>query len=179
MIDAIDSYFQILEKGILQANPNRKVIGVMDAMDWPPKNVQLEAFYLLLLGARGVSNKGFWSAANPTYVHSLQWTWIVAGSDLTQGKIGRSRGDRYRTNMIMRDELVVATQSAWWAEKLKYSVVGNTPSGVALQSTELNPSEFIWWTPYTFLNRIDRESGLIYGAASVQITDMESALVQT
>lgn len=179
MIDAIDSYFQAIESGILAANPARKVVGVMDAMDWPPKNVVLEAFYLLVLGARGISSKSFWSTANPVYVHTLQWTWIIAGSDLTQGKIGRSRGDRYRTNIMMRDELVVATQSAWWTEKLKYSVVGNTPSGIALQAAESNPKEFIWWTPYTFLNRQDREAGLIYGAATIQITDMESALVQT
>lgn len=179
MIDVVDSYFEFLSAGIAAANPNRKVIGVMDAMDWPPKNVVLEAFYLLVMGARGITGKGFWSSANPTYVHTLQWTWIIAGSDLTQGKIGRSRGDRYRTNMTMRDELVVATQSAWWTEKQQWSVVGNTPSGVALKAQSLSPKEFVWWTPFTFLNRQDKESGLIYGAASVQITDMESALVQS
>ena len=179
MIDAIDSYFQNMEKGLALANPSRKVVGIMDAMDWPPKNVQLEAFYLLILGARGISSKGFWSSANPTYVHTVQWTWIIAGSDLTQGTIGRSRGDRYRTNMIMRDELVTATQAAWWTEKLSWSVQGNTPTGLALQSQELSPSEFIWWSPLTFLNRQDKESGVIYGAATVQITDMESALVQS
>jgi hypothetical protein len=168
-----------MEKGILQTNPSRKVIGVIDAMDWPPKNVVLEAFYLLLLGARGLSTKSMWSSANPTYVHTLQWTWIIAGSDLTKGTIGRSRGDRYRKNMVMRDELVVATQTAWWTEKLNWTLVGNTPSGVALKSTSTDPKEFIWWTPFTFLNRMDREAGLVYGAATVQVTDMESALVQS
>jgi hypothetical protein len=178
VLDAIDSYFQIIEAGILKANPNRKVIGVMDAMDWPPKQIQLESFYLLVLGSRGVTSKSFWSSANPTLVHTLQWTWIVAGSDLTSGKIGRSRGDRYRTNMIMRDELIVATQGTWWTEKLNWSVTGNTPSGIALQSVELNPPEFLWWTPLVFLNRQDREAGVIYGAATVQVTDIETAMVQ-
>jgi hypothetical protein len=178
VIDAIDSYFAAMEAGIAIANPNRKVIGVMDAMDWPPKNVTLEAFYLLVLGARGLNSKAMWSSAEPTFVHTLQWTWVIAGSDLTQGKIGRSRGDRYRTNITMRDELVVATQKAWWAEKLQFSVQGNTPSGVALQATPMDTPEWIWWTPLTFLNRQDRESGVIYGAAQVQVTDIESALVQ-
>ena len=167
-----------MSAGILAINSARKIVGIMDAMDWPPKNVQNEAFYLLLLGARGITTKGFWSSAQPTLVHTVQWTWIVAGSDLTQGKIGRSRGDRYRTNMKMRDELITSTRGAWWTEKLMWSVVGNTPSGVALKSNELNPTEFIWFTPFVFLNRQDREAGLIYGAASVQITDMESALIQ-
>jgi len=178
VIDAIDSYFEFMEAGIIAVNANRKVIGIMDAMDWPPKTVQLESFYLLVLGARGLTGKSAWSSAIPTYVHTLQWTWIIAGSDLTQGKIGRSRGDRYRTNITMRDELVVATQSAWWTQKLQWTIRGNTPSGVVLSSTPLSPSEFLWWGPLTFLNKQDRESGTIFGAATVQITDMESALVQ-
>jgi hypothetical protein len=178
VIDAIDSYFKNIEVGLNLANPNRKVIGLMDAMDWPPKTLQLESFYLLILGARGITHKGFWSPAVPTFVHTVQWTWVVAGSDLTQGKIGRSRGDRYRTNMTMRDELIIATQGAWWTEKLQWSVQGNTPAGVALKSAELNPVEWLWWTPLVFMNRQDRESGVIYGAATVQITDMESAFVQ-
>lgn len=172
MLDAIDSYFSYIVGNLSTINPNRKVIGVADAMDWPPKNVVLEAFYLLVLGSRGITGKSFWSSAVPTQVHTLQWTWILAGSDLTQGKIGRSRGDRYRTNMLMRDELIASTQGQWWTQKLQYSVVGNTPSGLVLKSTPIFPVENVWWSPLTFLNRIDRTSGLIYGAASVQVTDM-------
>jgi hypothetical protein len=178
VVDAIDSYFQAIEAGILAANANRKVIGIMDGMDWPPKTIQMEAFYLLVLGSRGISSKSFWSSANPVLVHTLQWTWVIAGSDLTSGKIGRSRGDRYRTNMQMRDELIVATQAVWWTQKYEWSITGNTPSGIALQNTPLNPPEFVWWTPLVFLNRQDREAGVIYGAATVQVTDIESAMVQ-
>lgn len=178
MHDAIDSYFQIMESGIFAANPNRRVIGLIDAMDWPPKNVVLEAFYLMVIGARGITGKSMWSPTNPTFVHTLQWTWIIAGSDLTSGTIGRSRGDRYRTNMSMRDELVMATRASWWTQKLVWSTTGNTPSGIALQSQSLNPPEYLWWTPLVFLNRQDRESGLIYGAATVQVTDMESSLIE-
>lgn len=178
MHDGIDSYFEFIEKGILVANPNRKVAGIVDAMDWPPKNIQLEAFYLMLLGSRGMTGKSFASSSQPVLVHTLQWVWIIAGSDLTQGKIGRSRGDRYRTNMTMREELLVATQAAWWTEKKTWSVVGNTPSGIGLQSVSRDPIENIWWTPLVFLNRLDRESGLIYGAATVQVTDILSALIQ-
>lgn len=172
MIDCVDSYFQIMAQNIQLVNPARKVIGVSDAMDWPPKNVILEAFYLLVIGQRGLTSKSMWSSAVPTYVHELQWVWIIAGSDLTAGKVGRSRGDRYRTNMIMRDELVAATQSAWWTEKLQWSVTGSTPSGLALQSQSLNPKDYVWWTPLVFLNRLDKESGVVYGSATVQVTDI-------
>jgi len=172
MIDAIDSYFKFMEAGIATANPNRKVIGISDAMDWPPKQIVLEAFYLLVIGERPLTGKSFWSSAVPTVVHTLQWTWVIAGTDLTQQKVGRSRGDRYRTNLLMRDELIAATQSQWWTEKKQWSVQGNTPSGLVLSSNSLNPTEQVWFTPLTFLNRQDRESGTVYGAATVQVTDM-------
>jgi hypothetical protein len=176
VLAAIDSYFEFIQQGILLANPNRKVIGISDAMDWPPKTLQMESFYLLVLGERGLNGKSFWSSAIPVVVHTLQWTWVIAGSDLTTGTVGRNRGDRYRTNIKMREELLKATQSAWWTEKFDYSVVGNTPSGLALQPTPKSPVENIWWSPLTFLNRQDREAGLVYGAATVQVTDMTTEL---
>lgn len=172
MLAAIDSYFEQIVAGLKSVAPDRKVIGVADAMDWPPKEVVMEAFYLLVLGQRSMTGKSFWSSAIPVVVHTLQWTWMIAGSDLTKGKVGRSRGDRYRTNIQMREELLKATLQAWSTEKKNWSVVGSTPSGLALQSASMSPKEFLWWTPLTFMNRVDRDSGLIYGAATVQVTDM-------
>jgi hypothetical protein len=172
MLNGIDTYWEyVSDRMTTVVNPDRQMIGVMDAMDWPPKNVVPEAFYLLVLGERPVTNKSFWSPTITTVVHTVQWTWLIIGTDLTQGKVGRSRGDRYRTNMIMRDELTHATYP-WYAQKNEYSVVGNTPSGLALKATPVEPTEDIWWTPLTFLNRIDRDTGVVYGAATVQITDM-------
>ena len=173
MLDAVDSYFQYVAERMATINPDRQMVGVVDAMDWPPKNVDLilSGFYLMTLGQRPLTSKSFWSAAIPVVSHTLQWTWIIAGSDLTSGRVGRSRGDRYRTNMTMREELLKATYP-WWTEKKEWSVVGNTPSGLALDSESLSPVEFVWWTPPTFLNRMDREAGVIYGAATVQLVEM-------
>lgn len=172
MQDAIDTYFEYVSNRMATiVNPSRQMVAIQDAADWPPKNVVLEAFYLLYLGARPITGKSFWSPTITTVVHSVQWTWIIAGSDLTQGKVGRSRGDRYRTNMKMRDELTHATYP-WFAQKNTYSVLGSTPTGLALEATPVSPTEDIWWTSLVFLNRVDRESGVVYGAASTQITDM-------
>jgi len=147
----------------------------MDAADWPPKQIVMEAFYLLTLGEKPIVGKSFWSAASPVVVHTLQWTWLIQGSDLTSGKIGRNRGDRYRTNMTMREELLKATYP-WFTQKQTWTVQGNTPSGIALQGTPVVPSESIWWNQPTFLNRIDRESGLVYGTATLQLTDMTETI---
>jgi hypothetical protein len=147
------------------------MVGIVDAMDWPPNSVKLESFYLLVLGQKPVIGKSFWSAAIPVVVHTLQWTWMIVGSDLVSGKVGRSRGDRYRTNLTMRQELLKATYP-WFCQKQSWAVQGNTPSGLALQGTPVVPSEYVWWSPLTFLNRLDKDSGVVYGAATVQLTDM-------
>ncbi len=172
MLECIDTYFEYVSGRMATINPDRKVVGVMDAMDWPPKNVLLEGFYLLVIGQRPMIGKQFWSAAITTLSHTVQWTWLITGSDLTQGKVGRSRGDRYRTNMTMREELIKATYP-WFATKEEWTVLGATPSGLALQGTPLTPTEDFWWGPPTFLNRIDRTSGVVYGAATVQLVSME------
>lgn len=176
MLDVVDSYFEYVAGRMVTINPIRQMVGVSDAMDWPVKNVVLEAFYLLVLGQRAAGSKAFWSPTVSVFTHALQWTWIIAGTDLTQGKVGRSRGDRYRTNMTMREELVNATYP-WFAQKQTWAVIGSTPAGLALQGTPVVPSEQIWWTPPTFQNRVDEKSGLIYGSATVQVTAMEPAVL--
>ena len=179
MLDAIDSYFEYVAGRMATINPARKMVGVQDAMDWPPKSTEsiaMESFYLLTLGQRPLIGKSFWSSTIPVLEHTLQWTWLIAGSDLVPGKIGRNRGDRYRTNMTMREELLKATYP-WFAQKQNWSVVGNTPSGVALKGTPVVPSEYVWWTPPAFLNRIDRGSGVVYGAATVKLMAMEQEIL--
>jgi hypothetical protein len=156
-------------------NPTRKMAGVTDAQAWPPKNVMLESFYLLTLGEKPVG-KSFWSASIPVLTHSVQWTWIVVGTDLTVGKVGRNRGDRYRISMKMKEELLQAT-FPWFAQKGDWSVLGSTPSGLVLQETPITPLENMWWSPPVFLNKVDKDSGVIYGAASVQITAMEQTIL--
>ena len=172
MLHAVDSYFEYISNRMATVvNPNRKVVALMDALDWPPKTVLMEAFYLLTLGEKPIIGKSFWSAETTTVVHTLQWTWLIQGTDLTQGKIGRNRGDRYRTNMTMRQELIQASYP-WFCQKQKWSVQGDTPSGIALQGTPVDPAEFVWWQKSTFMNRVDRESGLVYGTATLQLVDM-------
>lgn len=152
-------------------------MGIVDAMDWPPKATpaNMNAFYLLILGQKPLTSKDFWSPTVPVIVHTLQWTWMIQGSDLIQGKVGRSRGDRYRTNMLMREELLKANYP-WWCEKQESTVQGNTPSGLALSQQPLNPVEQLWWTTLTFLNRLDMDSGTVYGAASIQLTEMSETI---
>lgn len=178
MLNAVDTYFEYVSNRMATiVNPQRKVVGVSDAMDWPPKNILFDSFYLLVLGQKPVVGKSFWSASVPVLVHTLQWTWMIQGTDLSGNIVGRSRGDRYRVNMTMRQEILKATYP-WFCQKQSWQVTGGTPAGLALKGTPVVPSESIWWTPPTFLNRVDSDPGIIYGSATVQLTDMTETITE-
>src|ERR1700741_2750735 len=94
--DGIDSYYQWVKARILAFNSSRTVKGMMDAQDWPSKNVAFDAFYLLDLGDVPVG-KQFYSAQTPVLFRQVQWVWINKGTDLVQGVRQANRGDRFRT----------------------------------------------------------------------------------
>lgn len=170
MLNAVDSLFEYVKSRMATINPARVLGGLVDAQDWPPQNVQMEALYLIALPAVPVGKETY-SAAIPILMHTLQWTWMVQGTDLAQAIIGANRGDRYRKNMQIRQDLLAAL---WpnFAEKKSWSVVGQAVVGASL-----NPVEFMIWTPVQFLERIDKASGLLYGTATIHLTDMESPIL--
>lgn len=172
LADAVDSYFKHVEGRIAVINANRQVISIADAADWPPQQVIFNAFYLVVLGLVPVS--GLRSQAVPTYVHSVQWTWLIKGTDLQSGLRGNNRGDRYRISMLMRDEIRQAsfpgyTQKKTWA-------VDNTVDPPALDSQACDPKESIFWSQPQYTKRTAPDSGALYDLATVQITDFTNTI---
>lgn len=164
--DAIDSYYRFVKSRIIAINANREFVGIMSAQDWPPKNVTMEAFYLLDLDAEPVGRSGF-SPAVPIKFHLVQWTWVIKGADLQQGIRAAFRGDRYRTMQTMKDEL---TRGMFpnYAEKLTWSLNAN---GQAVGAS-YTPQMFITWIPVKFHTSYDKDSGVAYGTASTRIQDI-------
>jgi hypothetical protein len=167
---AIDSHYLAVKARIAAVNSNRQVVGVMSAMDWPPKDVLTEAFYLLVLGAVPLGKQAD-SATIPVVVHTVQWSWLVVGSDVQKGIQLRSRGDRYRTHFTMKGELLNGTYPRF-AQK---QVVSLDNSGNLVQ-TPVSPEEYIIWSPVAFTDRNEKGSGLVYGIGTVRITDMTDAI---
>src|SRR5262245_58732789 len=104
MIEGVDTFEEHFRSRVQATNPARKVMGMMDAQDWPPENVELESFYLLSLGENPSAEAQ--SSVMPVYIHTIQITWIITGSDLIASNRGRNRGDRYRTNLQMKKEIL-------------------------------------------------------------------------
>jgi hypothetical protein len=172
MIEAIDTHYVAVKKRILQLNPDRQILGVMDAQDWPEQKVVNEALYLVTLGESPLG-KSADSAAIPVVVHTVQWTWMIFGTDVQAGINLRSRGDKYRKHYQIIKELEYGLFPRYTQ---KCSVAPNA-DGTDLVATPLtDPIEYILWNSPTITKRIDKPSGLLYGIASVRITNMSDVI---
>jgi hypothetical protein len=173
MIDAVRSYYQYVKNRIVEYNSSRTVGGVVDAMDWPPKQVLPNTFYLLTVG--DTTPKAMYSPFSMGEVSLLQWVWLVPGEDLTNSTRGKNRGNRFIINFQMKNELLIGLYP-YFCEKQHWEAdqVGNT---IKLIGTSLTPKETIWWTPPRFLPpKFEETSGITYGAAQVSLTQWSDGI---
>ena len=169
--DGIDSYYQYVKARILAFNSSRTVKGMMDAQDWPAKNVVFDAFYLLDIGDAPVG-RTFYSAQTPVMFRQVQWVWINKGTDLVQGMRQANRGDRFRTLEAMKGELINASFPGFCL-KQTWLLDGNGK----WNGTPTNPNEYVLWKPIEFHKKSDRDSGMIYGSAATRIVDMTDPIL--
>ncbi len=170
-LDALDSYYQWVRARIVSYNQQRVVKGMLNAQDWPPKEVVLNAFYLLVLGEEPVGKSGF-SPAVPIKFHLVQWTWIIKGSDLQPGVQAANRGDRYRTMQAMKYELTYGMFPNY-APKQTWALVGSKWTPTPLPATQ---EQAITWTPVSFHETYPKDSGIAYGTGSTRIQDIQQPI---
>lgn len=164
-VDAIDSHYQFVKARIKEIAPTRIVAGMLNARDWPYKEAKLEAFYLLsVTDAPGPSS--MISEAIPIVSHQVQWSWLIAGDDLRPEDPKRSanRAKRFRLNKEMQGELLKALTPRF-CEKQNWQMVNGVWTGTPL-------NEYIMWTVPRFVGREDKDTGLVYGMALVNILNM-------
>ena len=164
--NAIDSYLDHCKSRWATANPQRIINGPIDSQDWPPKNFNFEQMYLVEVNNTPLGKQGA-SASMPFITTLLQWTWGIMGTDLTSGIRGRVRGDRGRKNRQIQAEILNVC-FPYFCEKKMFDLDQNTG---LLISQSLDPKESIRWTIPQFPNRQDINSGIIYGTATVYLSD--------
>lgn len=137
------------------------------AQDWPPKNIEFDAFYLLTLGEQPIGRQGF-SASIPIVGHEMQWQWVTKGVDISAGQVGPNRGIRFQNHFAMKGELEQAL-APYFCEKKSWGPVGQPP---VWTGTSLDPVESIMWAPPTYHEKLDKLSGTVYGIVAVRVWDM-------
>jgi hypothetical protein len=172
MIEWVDSHYCHVKERVTSKNSTRKFSGVMDAEGWPPKVVDMEAFYLITLGHAPAARTVI-SAANNMYRTTVQWTWMVAGTDIERDFAGVNRGDRYRRHGKMVKELLNGAYPLF-TEKKSFDM----DSTGKLIKASFDPKQFIYWSVLEFTQRNDRESGLVYGIATTYLTGVATYIAE-
>jgi hypothetical protein len=164
LVDWSDGVYNYVLNRIATINPDRVFSGIVQARSWPIERAVPESFYLLL--GNETPLKGMPISA-PGYSEKIQWAWQIIGTDIPQNALQRNRGDRYRINFTMQQEL---TQGMWpfFCEKLQYTLDASSGSPV-LVPTSYFPKEMIWYKKPIFTDRFDKTSGILfcYGVSEV------------
>jgi hypothetical protein len=180
LIDAIDTYYdyvvtRILKggNGVAALNPDRAFGDIIQAESWPLAESVDSAFYLTIIDQ--MPDTKFGTLGNQYYRSILQWKWLTSGNNLQPGQTGNNRGDRYRADQAMREELRQANFPQFCPLiSLALDGSGN------LTRTPYNPIQTCRWTALKFGPRPSGtdDSGVLYGAAAVDVHAFQQPLTQ-
>ena len=154
---------------------SQPMCGFISAREWPATPPKEGGLYLLYLNSAPTEEDR--SLANKEYEHFAQWVWLLIGTDIASGQVSQNRGDRYAANMQIMENLRQANYPGFCQAK-DYALVGSAVVGTPAQTivpaatgTMISSYvEMIKWSELRFIPRSDNQkSGLIYGAASVEI----------
>lgn len=170
MADWSDSHYAYVKARILAINPTRVFSGIVHASDWPSVQAIPESFYLVTNTLDPFRSEGpgtgSVSASSLLYGETVSWVWAILGTDIQAGTVAANRGDRYRTNLQMVQEII----QGWFpgfCQKQQFSI--NQANG-ALIATPYVPAEQVWFSPPKFSTRIERSTGIMFGSAATIIT---------
>ena len=175
MVDWSDSHYQYVKKRIKAVNPFRLFGGIVEAQDWPLKEAQIGAFYMLtttLEPTRPSDGPGSNSWSSSLYGERIQWAWQIIGDDIASNALASNRGNRYRLNGKMIQELLHGHYPGF-GEKQQWTM-DNTG---LLQATSYVPKEMLWWTKPRFSDRIDKASGILFGSALTIISGFSPSII--
>jgi hypothetical protein len=187
--DVIDSYYLFVQQQMAaigaQAYVNGVTVpqpfaGVVFARDWPLTEIAESALHLVIISANAVGG----SVNQTIYEFVCQWNWLLIGTNLTYGQVGANRGDRYRTNLQIMNNLRQAHYPGFCQKQSITGVNQNTQaltqtpssSTVPYASNPYNTVESIWWTKLRFPFKQDQQSGVVYGVGAFSLYGIDSAL---
>ncbi len=181
LVSIFDSYVSYVAKRLLTLNArvslNGSLVaqpfgGIVTVQDWPQSQVSEGALYLVTQRMVPTGK----SKTQRSYTCFAQWTWLLIGTDIPADAQAENRGDRYRSNQQIMQNLKEANYPGF-CQKIDYSAdpVTGVVSGVAAKSV-YPPSAYerIVWDDLDFMPRNDNSpSGVLYYAAGVKIVGWE------
>lgn len=169
LVDAVDSFYELIKANVQSLNPARQFRGMVDAKDWPPKEITPEAPYLIVLRDLPTRTK-HQSFYAPLLSETVEWRWVVQGPNIAADAQESNRGQKYRINVLMMQEMLSAHNPGYSLKK-QFSVTNDVNNNPILVATPYNPPEPFWWTIPSFVRKQDRDSGMLYTAGQVDVSN--------
>lgn len=173
-IDVVDSYYQWVKGRVKILNSQRVFGGIVQARDWPFKEASTGQYYLLI--EKDAPSPRIASWHSPVYTFSVRWAWLVMGTDLAPTDEAANRGDKYRINVPMQQEIL---NGCWpgFCEKQLWSITPDPNTNLpVLNSQSYVPSEKLWWTKPVFSEKVDANTGILFSYAQVNISAFAPAI---
>jgi hypothetical protein len=166
LIDAIDTYFLYVAQQLAILDSTQVLCGTVNARDWPltPPNTD-GGLYLLFLRAvpvGGTDSQTLWE-------YFCQWSWILLGTDIQSTQISENRGDVYRRDMAIANNV---RQASFPGYCIKKSVAANSEGTLTVTpytGAAVYGAESVWWTRPRISPRRDPNSGVLYGTAVLEL----------
>lgn len=174
LADSIDSYYYYVKGRVLQINSDRTFGGIVQARDWPMKEAQLETPYLLIQADTGKPLGKALSWYRPLVNFQVRWAWMIQGDNIQANAQSTNRGNKYRINMQMIQEIVIAS-SPGFCQKYQYSVVDDGTGNPEKLSVAYDPTEYVRWSVPRFVDTIDSVSGILSCLGTVGLNDFSPA----
>jgi len=167
-VDVTDTFYNyVSQKLAAQTIPTSvpvKMMGLINAADWPQAEVVEGGIYLLYLTSVPIEEDG--SRAQTYYEHYMQWAWLFLGNDLTSGQVGRIRGSRHRDDMAVVEAMRQAHFPGFCSKQFSTCDPG---TGV-VTFAPYNPQEMIHWSfPRLGTKIASAQSGVLYGTAPLEV----------
>jgi hypothetical protein len=166
MIDVLDTFYQYIAGNIALLNPSQAMHGLISVQDWPEVNLDLNGgLYLLHLTSPPVAAMS--KPAQQYLEHFVQWQWVVQGSDIAATNVDPNRGNRGRASFAMQELIRQAHFPGFCTKK---SIQGYDPTSASGTFAPYSPIEMIYWTAPRCIAKPDKQSGIIYGVATLQVS---------
>jgi hypothetical protein len=170
----LDSYYKHVKDQMAIVRPDTRFGGYVQARDWPLAEIQFDTLYLLVLSAN--PSRGS-SVAQIKYRFVCQWTWLVAGDDISASQQAANRGNRFRTSMALITALRQANYPGYCQKKSYAASSEGVITATAVGSTYPYSSvETVNWTPLRFPMVQNEQAGIVYGVGAVDVFGFDDVL---
>src|SRR5436305_10741709 len=102
--DAVDTYYEYVVQQMQKINPAFVFGGIANARGWPQTTPASGEVFLLVLKSVPTLND-LSTRSQRLYEEFCQWVWILVGNDLQAAQEGQNRGDVYRTDFLIQEQL--------------------------------------------------------------------------